>query len=37
MENIMIINNKNIGISYAELNEDDLLIYSKNSKYCFKV
>lgn len=37
MNNFMIINNENIGISYAELNEDDLLIYNNNSKYCFKV
>lgn len=33
----MVINNENMGISYAELNEAELLIYTKNSKYCFKV
>ncbi len=37
MNNFIILNNENIGISYAELNEDDLLLYDKNSKYCFKV
>ncbi len=37
MNNLMILNNENIGISYAELNEDELFLYSKNSKYCFKV
>lgn len=37
MDNAMILNNKNIGISCAELNEDDLLVYSIDNKYCFKV
>jgi len=37
MKNFMILNNENIGISYAELNEDEVLLYNNNSKYCFKV
>ncbi len=37
MDNIMILNNENIGISYAELNEDEVFLYNKDSKYCFKV
>lgn len=36
-DNSMILNGKNIGISYIELNEEDLLIYDKSSKYCFSV
>ncbi len=37
MNNAMILNKKNIGISCALLDEDDLLVYSKDNKYCFKV
>ncbi len=37
MNNLMLLNNKDIGISFAELNDDELYLYSKNSKYCFKV
>ena len=32
-ENIMILNNKNIGISRIELNEDELHITDKDNKY----
>jgi len=34
---MMILNNKDIGIGYMELNEDELYLSDKSSKYCFKV
>lgn len=37
MDNLMILNNKNIGISYAEINDDELFLYSSDSRYSFKV
>ena len=35
--NIMILNDINIGISKIELDKSDLIVTDKESKYCFKV
>lgn len=36
-ENLMILNDENIGISKIELDESDLMVTSKNGKYCLQV
>ena len=37
IENIMILNNKNIGISRIELNKNELYIIDKTNKYSLRV